>query len=102
MEAEKIADLVVSERLETLGVSQLGQWDVLMFLYRHGTSLTSAAQIGRLLGNDKSAVGAALDRLESLGLIRALPRIAGRQIVPHFNSHGSTTLFLLCRADQPG
>jgi len=69
MEPEKTADLVVSERLETLGVSQLSQWDVLMFLYRHGTSLTSAAQIGRLLGNDKFAVGVALDRLESLSLI---------------------------------
>ncbi len=46
------------------------EWDVLEFLYRHDTSLTSAAEIAHLLGDNKAAVSAALDRLESLGLIQ--------------------------------
>ena len=42
---------------------------VLSFLYRHDTSLTSAAQIARLLGHDRATVSAALETLESTGLI---------------------------------
>lgn len=70
MAPEKSTDSLVRERLETLGFSLLSEWDVLAFLYRHGTSLTSAAQMAHLLGDNKAAVGAALDRLESLGLIQ--------------------------------
>ena len=69
MAPEKSDELSTRERLATLGVSLLSEWDVLAFLYRHGTSLTSAAQIGHLLGFDRAAVSAALDRLDSVGLI---------------------------------
>jgi biotin operon repressor len=62
-------DFLVAERLESLGVSRLSEWDVLVFLYHHGTSLTSAAQIAHLLGHSRAALIAALDRLESLGFI---------------------------------
>jgi DNA-binding MarR family transcriptional regulator len=56
--------------LETLRIDRLVQWDVLAFIYRHGTSLASAEQIGRLAGYPKAAVGAALDLLTSTGLVK--------------------------------
>jgi biotin operon repressor len=67
--AEKSNDFLVAESLEKLGISLLSEWDALAFLYRHGTSLTSAAQIAQLLGYNTAALTAALDRLESLGFI---------------------------------
>ena len=66
---EKSNDFLVAERLETLGLSLLSEWDALVFLYRHGSSLTSAAQIAHILGHSTAALTAALDRLESLGFI---------------------------------
>jgi DNA-binding MarR family transcriptional regulator len=69
---ESSPDVLIHERLKILGVSLLAEWDALVFVYRHGTSLTSAAQIANLLGYDNAATGAALDRLESLGLIQRL------------------------------
>ncbi len=66
---EESHDVLVRERLETLGVSLLSEWDALVFVYCHGASLTRAAQIAQLLGDYRSAVSAALDQLESLGLI---------------------------------
>jgi len=66
---EESNDFLAAERLEILGISLLSEWDTLVFLYRHGTSLTSAAQIAYLLGHGKAAITAALDRLESLGFI---------------------------------
>ena len=67
---KKSADLLVGEYLKNLGISTLSEWDVLTFLHRHGTSLTSAAEIALLLGGNKAGVSAALDRLASLGLIQ--------------------------------
>jgi hypothetical protein len=54
--------------LELLGISLLCEWDVLVFLHRHGASLTCDEQIAGLLGYGKSAVAAALEKLESIGL----------------------------------
>jgi hypothetical protein len=54
--------------LEMLGISLLCEWDVLVFLHRHGVILNSEGQIARLLGYGKSAVASALDKLESSGL----------------------------------
>lgn len=59
-----------NEQLQSLGISTLSEWDVLALMYRHGTSLTTAEHIARLLGYSKSVVGDALDRLASLGLIK--------------------------------
>ena len=56
--------------LEMVQISQLSEWDVLMFLHRHGTSLASAPQIALLLGQDSSTIGTALERLEALGLVQ--------------------------------
>jgi hypothetical protein len=70
MEQEKPLDLLVEVWLESLDLSRLADWDVLVFLYRHRASLASAEQIARLLGYTSAVVGDALDRLESLGLVQ--------------------------------
>jgi DNA-binding MarR family transcriptional regulator len=56
--------------LETLRIDRLVQWDVLAFIYRHGTSLASAQQIALLVGYPRAPVGAALDSLASNGLLQ--------------------------------
>ena len=61
-------DAKVQGWLKTLGVQSLCQWDVLVFLYRHQTTLVGAEYLARLLGYPTEPVVAALDVLESLGL----------------------------------
>jgi hypothetical protein len=64
MAQEQSLELSVDQCLESVGISQLSDWDVLAFVYRHGVSLTSADQIARLVGYESTVVGRALDRLE--------------------------------------
>jgi hypothetical protein len=58
------------EHLDTLGIGQVAEWDVLVFIYRYGTSLASADQISRLLGYNRAIVGAALETLSLTGLVQ--------------------------------
>src|SRR5436190_23952556 len=69
MDPENVPDLVLEGWLRTLGIESLCQWDVLVFLYRHQSSLVSAEHIARFLGYAAAAVVAALDSLESSGLV---------------------------------
>jgi DNA-binding MarR family transcriptional regulator len=69
MEQDTLSDGVILECLKGLGISLLGEWDVLVFLYRHQSSLASAEQIARLVGYPSEAVSQALDKLESRKLI---------------------------------
>jgi hypothetical protein len=66
---ENISDDEVDGWLNTLGIVSRCQWDVLVFLYRHQTSLVGADFIARLLGYASDPVVAALDVLEFLGLV---------------------------------
>jgi predicted transcriptional regulator len=68
--AENSQDDVVLSHLRTLGVALRSELDALAFLYYHAASLGTTAQIARLIGYDKAEIGAALHRLESLGLIQ--------------------------------
>jgi hypothetical protein len=63
-------DLQVEGWLKTLGIESLCQWDVLVFLYRHQSILVGAEHIARLLGDGTAEVVAALDSLESSGLVQ--------------------------------
>jgi DNA-binding MarR family transcriptional regulator len=63
-------DVQVEGWLKTLGIESLCQWDVLVFLYRHQSSLVSAEHIARFLGYATAEVVAALDSLESSGLVQ--------------------------------
>ena len=62
-------DFLVHSCLLGLGISLLSEWDVLAFVYRHGSSLTSTDQIARLVGHERTVVGAVLDRLQREKLI---------------------------------
>ena len=63
-------NLLVQQCLQSLGITVLCDWDVLVFLYRHPTSLASVEQIARFVGCPGNTVGDALDKLESRGLIK--------------------------------
>jgi hypothetical protein len=69
MPHEDISDAEIDGWLRTLGITTLCQWDVLVFLYRHQASLIGADFLARLLGYASDPVVAALDVLESLGLV---------------------------------
>jgi hypothetical protein len=71
-------ELSVNRCLEVLDITELSDWDVLAFLYRHGVSLTSAEQIARLIGYGSTAVGAALDRLSSKSIAKKSTGRSGR------------------------
>ena len=60
----------VVKLLDILGIVNFAQWDVLAFIYSHGTNIASAEYIARLLGYTKAAVGAALDSLTAAGLVQ--------------------------------
>ena len=62
-------DIQVEGWLKTLGIESLCQWDMLVFLDRHQSSLVSAEHIARFLGYATAEVVAALDSLESSGLV---------------------------------
>jgi len=66
--------------LETLGIDSLIQWDMLVFLYRHHTSLVGAEFIARLLGYTTASVVAALDVLESLELVERSRAFQGARL----------------------
>jgi DNA-binding transcriptional ArsR family regulator len=55
--------------LTTLGVGSRCQWDVLVFLVRHQSTLLGAADLARLLGYASQTMVVALDVLESLALV---------------------------------
>ena len=57
-------ELSIQNCLDGTGISLLSEWDVLIFVYRHGASLTSADQIARLIGYESKVVNDVLDRLE--------------------------------------
>ena len=69
MAAEELQDAIVLEHLHAVGVELTSEWDTLVFLYHHSASLGSAAHIARFIGYDKTETGAALRKLEALGLI---------------------------------
>jgi DNA-binding MarR family transcriptional regulator len=63
------SDPEIAGWLRTLGIASLCQWDVLVFLYRHQTTLLGAAHLARLLGYPSDSIVVALDVLESLDLV---------------------------------
>ena len=62
-------DPEVADWLHILGIVSLCQWDVLVFLYRHRTTLLGAADLARLLGYPSDSIVVALDVLEALTLV---------------------------------
>jgi DNA-binding MarR family transcriptional regulator len=58
-------------RLEMLGISVVAEWDVLLFLLRHGTTIASDANMVRLIGYSPSVIKSALEGLTKAGLIQS-------------------------------
>jgi hypothetical protein len=69
MQQDYPPDAEVAGWLRILGVESLCQWDVLIFLHRHQTSLVGAEYLAGLLGYPVEPVVTALDALTSLGLL---------------------------------
>jgi predicted transcriptional regulator len=67
--AEEFSANSIRECLQILGISLVTEWDTLAFLCSHSASLGTPAQIAQILGYEKAAIGATLQRLEELGLI---------------------------------
>jgi DNA-binding MarR family transcriptional regulator len=63
------SEVSIGNCLESMGISLLSELDILVFIYRHGPTLTTTSQIARLIGYENTVVVAALDRLESQELI---------------------------------
>jgi len=59
------------ECLESLGISLLLDWDILIWLNRRGETLLGVDQIARMLQCEFQRVGSGLDRLESRKLIES-------------------------------
>jgi DNA-binding MarR family transcriptional regulator len=70
VEQDKSPDALVQECVKDLGLSSLAEWDVLVFLYKHQSSLASTEQIARLVGHPHKAVDSALERLENQKLLQ--------------------------------
>ena len=77
MQTGESTETIIQDCLKNLGISLLIEWDAAIFLYRHGTTLASAGQIARLLGYRKAEMGEALERLESIWLVRRSRSIQG-------------------------
>jgi hypothetical protein len=88
--------------LMTLGVGSRCQWDVLVFLARHESTLLSAADLARLLGYASQTMVAALDHLESLALVARSRVSQGARLyqcaVPLDNARGPAWRQLLALA----
>jgi DNA-binding MarR family transcriptional regulator len=62
-------DVQVEGWLKTLGIASLCQWDMLVFLQRHPSLLIGVEHIPFFLGYAAAEVVAALDSLDSIGLV---------------------------------
>lgn len=69
MDQDNPSDAQVDAWLESLGIGLRCEWDLLVFLHRHHASLVGAEHVARLLGYPTGEVIAALDHLETLGLV---------------------------------
>jgi hypothetical protein len=76
MKPELPSEAEVEGWLQTVGAESLCQWNVLVFLHAHRASLLGADHLARLLGYATEPVIAALDALESLGLVER-SRVSG-------------------------
>jgi hypothetical protein len=73
-EADNSRESLGRECLNSLGISLLIDWEMLIFLHHHGRILSTTEQMARLLGWDSERIGDALDRLESRELIKSSPK----------------------------
>lgn len=99
-----IALAAIDRWLAVLGIRTLAEWDILVFLDRHGFSLLDSKQIVQRAGHNAAEVGAALRRLQELGLIRRLrfseARDMFRRLVPIEQNREHAFTHLMSLADN--
>jgi DNA-binding MarR family transcriptional regulator len=67
---DRVTDDDVRGWLHTIGVESRCQWDLVVFLSRHRTTLMSPESLARLVGYRCETVTAAIDSLEALQLVK--------------------------------
>jgi DNA-binding MarR family transcriptional regulator len=60
---------MLEQWLKTLQLENVAQWDLLTFLHRHRSALVTAEDIARLMGYQSAPIVAALESLETLGIV---------------------------------
>ena len=97
-------DAEVAGWLHTLGIVSLCQWDVLVFLSRHQTTLLGTASLAQLLGYATESIVAALESLESLALVTRSRVSQGARLyqcmIPHTSPRGEAFARLQALADH--
>jgi hypothetical protein len=68
--SEYSLDIQFDGCLNTWGISLLDEWDLLVFLHRHSTSLITVEQISKLLGYGPPVIAKALENMERAGLVQ--------------------------------
>jgi hypothetical protein len=64
-------EIPFERHLEILDISALAEWDVLVFVNRHGTTIASAANMVGLIGYSQSVIESALEKLTKARLIQS-------------------------------
>jgi hypothetical protein len=97
-------DTEVAGWLHTLGIVSRCQWDVLVFLSRHQTTLLGAESLAQLLGYAPEPIVAAVECLESLALVARSRVSQGARlyqcIVPPTSPRGAAFARLQALADH--
>ena len=92
-------EFLVKGCLESIGIPLLIDWDILIFLYRHGVILSNTDQIARFMSCESTTIHNALSRLESRGLIESSRPSRGvclyKAVIPPDGSHQSSFQQLL-------
>ena len=86
VEQDQSSDASVQGYIEDSGLVSLAELDVLVFLFRHQSSLPSAEQIARLLGHPSDAVGTAIENLEGHKLVLKSRRSQGSFLLIFFRN----------------
>ena len=96
-------ELPIQSCLQSLGISSMSEWDVLVFVSNRRASLLRTDQIASLIGYETTAVSAALDLLEREAIIeRSQPSqgVSFCRILPSTDIARQTCILQLIRLSK--
>lgn len=96
--------LAIERWLQTLGIQQLIEWDVLVYLYRHQHSLMNAERISHLLNYGPGLIVEVIKTLESLGLVersRASQGVRMHRLITPVDPHCQEVFERLVELENP-
>src|SRR5262245_55334895 len=100
MVTERPSEAEIEAMLVRLGIETMAQWDLLVFLVRHDSSLLGMEDLARLTGYPVESIITALEVLESRRLVersRIAQTIRLYRVTPPVESHRSRALEQLLR-----